>query len=157
MKTVLSNSDRETQNLGQTFAKSVGERAVLALFGHLGSGKTQFTKGLARGLGIAKTITSPTFTILKSYIQKKSGKTSFLKHFDFYRLGSKAQLASTGFFEALDENRGVIVIEWPEKVAAWLPRDCFKLYFTYGKKENQRKIRIAGKASFPSAKTARKK
>lgn len=90
---------------------------ILALCGSLGAGKTHFTQGLARGLGIdPQSVTSPTFTLIHEY----TGGRLPLYHFDFYRLESEQELLGVGWEEYLDEP-GVVVAEWADKFPHLLP------------------------------------
>jgi tRNA threonylcarbamoyladenosine biosynthesis protein TsaE len=152
MKTCFSHSEAETKKFGETVAKKLRGEEVIALFGELGAGKTCFTRALARSLRIRHPITSPTFTFLKSYRFKKNRQIFTLYHFDLYRLRGVSELEGLGFFEALKQKRRVIVIEWPEKITSALPKNCLKIHFIYGKKENQRTIRWAGELPAGSTK-----
>lgn len=90
---------------------------VLALCGSLGAGKTHFTQGLARGLGIdPESVTSPTFALVNEYV----GGRLPLYHFDFYRLESEHELIGVGWEEYLDEP-GIVVAEWADKFPHLLP------------------------------------
>jgi len=100
----------ETQALGERLAAYLAPGDVLVLTGDLGAGKTQLTKGIARGLGVAEDVTSPTFTIGMTY----EGAQMPLYHFDLYRLDSADQLEDTGIFDVLGDD-GPCVIEWGEQ------------------------------------------
>ena len=89
---LLSHSPEETEDIGARLAQRLGPGAVVAFTGDLGAGKTAFTRGLARGLGIPDRVTSPTFTIVNEY----EGGRLPLFHFDMYRLGSADELSSAG-------------------------------------------------------------
>ena len=112
---------------------------VLALRGDLGSGKTTFTKYLAAALGVEKTVTSPTFVILKKYPILNSEKFNQLVHIDCYRLASIHDLESIGFFEFLEDQRNLIVVEWPESIIPFLENKIEILDFEYIS-ESERKI-----------------
>ena len=112
---------------------------VLALKGDLGSGKTTFTKYLAEALGVVKIVTSPTFVILKRYPILNSDKFDQLVHIDCYRLSSAADLESIGFFEFLEDERNLIVVEWPESIIPILKDKVLLLEFEY-LSENERII-----------------
>jgi len=111
MATFISHSPAETESLGEQFGRAAQRGLVIALSGELGAGKTQFVKGLARGLGIAARVHSPTFTLVNEY----GGGRLKLFHLDLYRLETPAQLASAGIEEFL-EPEGVAVIEWAERL-----------------------------------------
>lgn len=107
----LSHSPEETERIGETLGKTLRPGSVVAYRGGLGMGKTAFTRGLARGLGCAGRVTSPTFTIVNEY----SG-TVPLFHFDMYRLGSSDELFDIGWEDYLQRG-GVCAVEWSENVA----------------------------------------
>jgi tRNA threonylcarbamoyladenosine biosynthesis protein TsaE len=102
--------------LGQAAAARTGPGAVFALVGDLGAGKTHWTKGLARGLGFAGEVTSPTFSLAHEY---RGGRLPVF-HFDFYRIETSEELFAMGWDEFLDEC-GVIVAEWAGKFPESLP------------------------------------
>lgn len=102
-----SSSVEETLALGKAFAQELNKGCVIVLSGDLGVGKTAFTKGIAQGLDIEDTITSPTFTLLKEY----EGRLH-LKHIDAYRLEG-LDSDSLGLFDLMDDD-SVVVLEWGE-------------------------------------------
>ena len=107
-----SNSPQQTEELGEKLAKALKPGAVIAYKGDLGAGKTAFTRGLARGLGAAEQVTSPTYTIVNEYL---SGRMP-LFHFDMYRLSCSDDLFDIGWEDYLERN-GVCAVEWSENVA----------------------------------------
>ena len=92
-----SNSERDTEELGRRLGERVAPGTVIAYTGDLGAGKTAFTRGLARGLGVPGQVTSPTFTIVNEY----EGGRLPLFHFDMYRLGSADELFDIGWEDYL--------------------------------------------------------
>jgi tRNA threonylcarbamoyladenosine biosynthesis protein TsaE len=94
--------------------------SVLALQGDLGAGKTSLVQAIARALGVAEPITSPTFVILKAYDTKESAFAR-LVHIDAYRIEDQEELVVLGFGDLLKEEKALIAIEWPERVAALIP------------------------------------
>lgn len=112
-----SHSPLETEALGQRLAAWLRPGQVIALRGDLGVGKTAFTRGLARGLGITDPVTSPTYTIVNEY---PLGRIP-LFHFDMYRLTGPEDLFDIGWEDYLDRG-GVCVVEWSENVAGALER-----------------------------------
>lgn len=106
----------ETQKLAAALASVLVDGDLLVLTGDLGAGKTCFTQGLGRGLGIEDRITSPTFTLANRY----DGRLR-LNHLDVYRLESEAESLDLGLDELLDD--GVTVIEWGNKISGVLPQD----------------------------------
>ena len=109
----ITHSPLETEAVGEALAKHLQPGTVLAYEGDLGAGKTAFTRGLARGLGAAEPVTSPTYTIVNEYL---SGKMP-LFHFDMYRLTCADDLWDIGWEDYL-ERGGVCAVEWSENVAA---------------------------------------
>ena len=106
-----SDSPERTEQIGQKLAEYLKPGDVLAYYGGLGMGKTAFTRGLARGLGVTESVTSPTYTIVNEYL---SGKMP-LFHFDMYRLGSSDELFDIGWEDYLARG-GVCCVEWSENV-----------------------------------------
>ena len=109
--TYTTNSPRETEALGEALAKRLLPGTLIAYRGDLGAGKTAFTRGLARGLGCADPVTSPTYTIVNEYL---SGRLP-LFHFDMYRLSCAEDLWDIGWEDYLDRG-GVCAVEWSENV-----------------------------------------
>ena len=109
---VLSHSPEETEALGQAVAARLCPGDVVAFRGDLGAGKTAFTRGLARGLGIRQSVTSPTYTLVNEYLDGRLP----LFHFDMYRLGSSEELFDIGWEDYLSRG-GIIAAEWSENVA----------------------------------------
>ena len=117
MASIISHSPQETYELGRQCAATLRRGDVLALAGDLGAGKTQFTKGLADGLGVESDVTSPTFTLIHEY----PGGRLPLFHIDLYRLEEEDEVLGIGLDEYLDGD-GVTVIEWADKFAALMPK-----------------------------------
>ena len=107
-----THSESETETVGEALAATLSPGTVIAFTGDLGAGKTAFTRGLARGLGIGERVTSPTFTIVNEY----EGGRLPLFHFDMYRLESSEELFDIGWGDYLRRG-GVCAVEWSEKVA----------------------------------------
>lgn len=120
-----STSPEMTQEVGQRFAKALKPRDVVALEGELGSGKTCFVQGVARGLGVPpKTfVRSPSFTILNQY----QGDIT-LYHLDFYRLDEHDDLDDLGLDELFDGD-GITVVEWADKFRGALPPRTIRVHF----------------------------
>ena len=129
---MITDSVRQTVNLGKEYGAELKPGAVLGLIGELGAGKTQFVKGLAQGLGVGDNITSPTFVLLKKY-----GR---LVHIDCYRLNNSDELLDLGFEEFLKKNEYIIVVEWADKIRPIMPETTRWINFKTGKKNNQRII-----------------
>jgi tRNA threonylcarbamoyladenosine biosynthesis protein TsaE len=136
---IITCSANETSALGRSIGAKLMEGDILALSGELGTGKTCFTGGLARGLGVDENyqITSPTFTLINEYPARFK-----LCHFDVYRLNGYADLDDLGYEEYLS-GKNVVVIEWAEKIASIIPRTAIFINFEYID-ENKRKITVKG-------------
>lgn len=108
----ITNSPEQTEALGEQLGKTLLGGEIIALRGGLGAGKTAFTRGLARGLGIQMRVTSPTYTIVNEY----DGGRLPLFHFDLYRLASSDELFEIGWEEYLTRG-GVCAVEWSENAS----------------------------------------
>jgi len=116
LATLQTCDAKETEALGETLGAQLRLGDLVVLTGDLGTGKTTFTKGVARGLGVEERVTSPTFTIVQEY----DGRVP-VAHVDVYRLERIQELHEFGFEELLDSR--VTVVEWGEAIALVLPRD----------------------------------
>lgn len=117
----IAASPQHTINAGEKLGALLFEGAVLTLSGELGAGKTTFTQGVARGLGVTRNVTSPTFTLMKNY----QGRLP-LNHIDAYRLENITQ--DLGFDEFMEAD-GVTVIEWADFIADILPEEGLNVEF----------------------------
>ena len=134
---IITNSPEETEAIGAALGKNITPGTVIAYRGDLGAGKTAFTRGLARGLGCAEIVTSPTYTIVNEYL----GGRIPLFHFDMYRLCSADDLFDIGWEDYLDRG-GVCAVEWSENVDDAM-EDA--IYITIEKLgEDSRRITIEG-------------
>ncbi len=129
---LTTRSPEETIRLGQRLGQAIRSNLFIALSGDLGAGKTTFTKGLAAGLGLPVTVTSPTFTLVNEYTQGKGATTRRLVHADLYRLegNSPAELDGIGYGELLDDLEAsssygllVLVVEWADRLGSLLPEE----------------------------------
>jgi tRNA threonylcarbamoyladenosine biosynthesis protein TsaE len=136
---IISVSAQQTWETARFIGGKLRKGDILALSGELGSGKTCFTSGLARGLGVDEKyqITSPTFTLINEYPARCK-----LYHFDVYRLNGYSEFEDLGYEEYFCGD-GIVVIEWAEKIVQILPADTFFISFEYID-ENRRKIIIKG-------------
>lgn len=138
-----SGSEKETFDLGFKTGREAKPGQIISLEGDLGVGKTVFTAGFAKGLGIDEPVCSPTFTILQVY---EEGRIP-LYHFDVYRIDDPDEMFEIGFDEYINSD-GVCLIEWGNKIAEILPRETviitiekdLDMGFDY------RRIMISGKA-----------
>ncbi|MBR5773755.1 MAG: tRNA (adenosine(37)-N6)-threonylcarbamoyltransferase complex ATPase subunit type 1 TsaE [Clostridia bacterium] len=127
---------QQTEALAMEFAQGLAAGDVVAFFGTLGMGKTAFTRGMARGLGIEESVSSPTYALVHEY----EGRIN-LYHFDMYRVDGWDDLYSTGFFEYL-EMGGVVAVEWSENIENALPDNTIYVTISVGENENERIIDI---------------
>lgn len=130
------NSTDEMIAFGEEIGWQISEGMVLELVGDVGAGKTTFTKGLAKGLGISETVQSPTFTISRVY----EGERLTLSHYDFYRLNDYG-IMEMELAENLNNPKNVTVVEWASDLAEILPKKHLKLVFE-SLNENQRKVKV---------------
>ena len=133
----ITNSPEETEKVGAALGKILQPGAVLAYRGDLGAGKTAFTRGLARGLGYAEPVTSPTYTIVNEYL----GGRLPLFHFDMYRLASSDDLWDIVWEDYL-ERGGVCAVEWSENVDDAMENAIYVTIYKTG--EESRRIVIEG-------------
>jgi len=144
---VTSRSEENTQNIGkelwQKYESYNGKHAIVfALQGEMGTGKTIFTKGLARAMGITELVTSPTYTLENRYSILDT--RDFLYHFDAWRLEKSDKLKALGF-EDLIKNKSIVAVEWAERVADEIRKFddeavIIWVKINFGKDENERLI-----------------
>ena len=137
MVTVISKSTQDTEKLGGEIAQKLCGKEVIALFGGLGMGKTAFTRGLCRRLGVEDGVSSPTFALVNEYHGKYN-----IYHFDMYRVTTWDDLYSTGFFDYLDN--GILIIEWSENIEGALPDNAVRISISKGDNDNERIFCIEG-------------
>ena len=136
---IETNSEKETWDLGFSLGEKACAGQVYTLVGDLGVGKTIFTKGLAKGLGIDEPVSSPTFTIVQIYDE---GRIPFY-HFDVYRIADSDEMYEIGYEEYVYGD-GVSVIEWPQLIDDILPEKRYDVTISkdYSRHDNYRKIEI---------------
>ena len=133
-----SHSVAETEALGERLAEKLHGGEVIAYFGDLGVGKTAFTRGLARGLGYAGRVNSPTFTIVNEY----AGRIP-LFHFDMYRLNDEEELFDIGWEDYISRG-GVCAVEWSERIETALPPEAIRVTLARGETDDMRIITMEG-------------
>jgi len=140
--TFISHNPQETYSLGKCLGEKLRPGDIVALTGELGAGKTCLAQGIARGLGVPEeyAVTSPTFTIINEY----PGRI-ILYHMDMYRLSGIQDLEDIGD-DAFFNNKGVVVVEWAEKIGDILPEGTLFILLAY-LDENKRKIVFSGNSS----------
>lgn len=137
MTELISKSVEDTENIGINLSRHLKGTEIIALYGDLGAGKTAFTRGLVKGLGMEDQVSSPTFSIVNEYLGNIP-----VYHFDMYRIDNWDDLYSIGFFDYID--KGILVIEWSENIEGALPDNYMKITITYGKNDNERIFKIEG-------------
>ncbi len=136
---IITNSVEETIYLGKSIANTLRSGDVVLLNGDLGAGKTHLVKGIAQGLGIKDTITSPTFTIENKY----KGSKAKLNHFDVYRVNDEDEILDIGFEESIYSD-AVSVIEWSDLIKGILPEEYIDIrIYRDPILENKRRINIS--------------
>ena len=141
MSRITTSSAKETQGLAASLSAFLVAGDVMSLCGDLGAGKTCFTQGLARSLGIRERITSPTFNLIKEY-----KNTLPLYHFDIYRLNTPDELYDLGYEEYFFGD-GITVIEWGDKILSLLPEAYLRIEFKRLTDDNARELVISYKGA----------
>jgi tRNA threonylcarbamoyladenosine biosynthesis protein TsaE len=119
---IISHSAAQTLRIGQRLGELLQPGDLLLLAGELGAGKTHLAKGVALGMGSTAEVTSPTFVLLHEYRAGPARGRIPLFHADLYRIEAAAEVAGIGLDDALN-GEGVVMIEWPERAADWLPAE----------------------------------
>jgi len=147
---MLSKSAVQTKKIAADLAKKILNAKrftlnakVVALTGDLGAGKTTFTQGFVKPLGIKNRMVSPTFLIFRNYKVKGLRYKDFY-HMDLYRIHSPKELNPLNFKDILKDRHNIVLIEWAEKIKKILPKDAVWVWFEHGKKENERILLLRG-------------
>ena len=134
-------SVKETQELAKKLARNINPGITISLIGDLGTGKTTFTKGFARQLGIKDHVTSPTFKLISEY----QGKKYKLNHIDAYRMNGPEDFLNIGGEEYLISKNSITIIEWGDLLNDILPSKTIRVNFKRIKSPKEsRKIKISG-------------
>lgn len=115
-----SNNENETIELGKNFAQFLKIKDIVALEGDLGSGKTEFIKGICEYFSVQDLVTSPTFTIINQYAGLIVNKEFNIFHIDLYRIKNELELDEIGFEECLNDSDSIKLIEWPKNAGTKL-------------------------------------
>lgn len=148
---IETHSARETRLLGRLFGEELrhsqfrGTQAlVVALIGPLGSGKTTFTKGFAKGLGAKGRVASPTFILTR--IHRVSGaRFSRLVHMDAYRLSSAKELSPLGFRDILSNPKTILLVEWADIIRSALPKGTIFIKASHLSSEERRSFSFSSR------------
>jgi len=135
-KIFISKSEKDTEDFAISLAKKLPKGSIIALHGNLGAGKTVFTRGFARGLGITEPVSSPTFTIVQEYLLENS---NYLFHLDLYRIDDYRAALAFGIEEFIEDPDAYTLIEWPERINEIMPENVLKITISHIN-ENERKI-----------------
>lgn len=144
MPGITTRSANETKKIASILAREASKTKidasalVIALSGNLGAGKTTFTQGFARALGIRERVLSPTFVIMKIYALQKRARAQHFVHIDCYRIHSPRDITPLGVKEIFKDKDAIILIEWPERIRTLIPKSALWVKFRHGKKENER-------------------
>lgn len=128
----------QTRALGAAIASLARAGDLVLLAGDMGAGKTAFTQGFARGLGVMEQVVSPTFTLARQY----DGTSLRLNHLDVYRLDYMQEAIDLGLSELIDDDSGVTVIEWGDVVIPALPADFLEIRLAYGFEDDERLLSL---------------
>ena len=135
----MSKSVAETESIAADLARTLAPGSAIALHGNLGAGKTQFVRGLLKGLGgNVRTVSSPTYVLLNIY----EGGRLTVYHLDAYRVGGAEDFEGIGFGELLEQG-GVVVVEWADRVAELMPADAIHVRIEHAG-ETKRRITVEG-------------
>ena len=138
---IQCQSVEETQNLAKKLAKKISQGSIISLIGDLGTGKTTFTKGFAKQLGIEDHVTSPTFKLVSEY----QGEKYKLYHIDAYRMDGPNDFLNIGGEEYLSSKKNITIIEWGDLLMDLLPERTITVNFTRIKlPKESRRIQIRG-------------
>lgn len=142
-RVVTSVSTDYTEEAGRDYAVTLDPGSVTGLFGNLGSGKTQFVKGICRYFNVKNIVNSPTFIIKNEYTGNDpvSGNLIYIHHYDLYRISNINELTEIGLND-IDVKNTIVIIEWAELAEEYFRGNIIKIFFDYGKKENERIIKF---------------
>lgn len=142
----LAKNLEETQNIAFDFVKKISPKensaTVVGLYGELGSGKTSFTQGLAKAMGITENVISPTFIIMKFYTLPVASQFETLIHIDSYRFEHSDELLQLGWQNIISNPKNLVLIEWPERVLDIMPKHI-QIKFSHTL-DSEREIEILG-------------
>ena len=138
---VISSSPAGTEKAGMDFAASLKGGDIIGLKGELGSGKTQFVKGICEYFGVKDTVNSPTFVIVNEYEGKNAKGKIEINHFDLYRLNKVSDLDSLGLDRYINDY-SICLIEWSDLMEEYLGKELKTVNFAHGKDEMERIIEI---------------
>jgi tRNA threonylcarbamoyladenosine biosynthesis protein TsaE len=138
-----SSSEEETFQLGIDFSMRLNAGDVIAFYGELGAGKTEFIKGICQGMNVDEIVSSPTYTIVNQYEGEDRRRHAVeIYHVDLYRIENAGELLEVGLYDLLADDRSIKLIEWAENAESILPAIRYDIYFVTLDDENARRIEI---------------
>lgn len=139
----ITYSEEETIELGAKFAERLKPGDIIALEGSLGTGKTEFIKGICKFFEVQEIVTSPTFTIINQYTGKFEDEDINIYHIDLYRIKSKNEFDEIGLLDCLADENAIKVVEWADKANGILPDNIYRVKITSdNENENERIFEI---------------
>ena len=132
---VATGDEEETRGVGERLGRALKKGDIVLLSGDLGTGKTCLTQGIGRGLDCSGPVNSPSFVLMNEY-----GGRETLYHVDLYRMEDVEELDDLGLWDYAE--RGVLVIEWPERGADLIPGDGLVIELRYGDIDHQRRLKF---------------
>lgn len=124
---MIINSEKEMMGFGEKIAEALDCPVTIELIGDVGAGKTTLVKGIAKGLGVSESISSPSFTLSKTYVAPSGVE---LRHYDFYRLADPG-IMSEELEESVSDSGAITIVEWGESVEGVLPDNRMKIHVNY--------------------------
>jgi len=137
-----SSSVEETQSIGFNFAKNLKKGDVIAFYGDLGVGKTEFIRGICKFYNISSGVSSPTYTIINEYEGNNENKPVKLFHLDLYRIKEAEELIYIGYHDYVFQDEGITLIEWAENSFDELPHKHIKVIIETTLKNDKRILKI---------------
>lgn len=140
--TLTTHSERETREVAAQQARGLRQGDIVALYGELGAGKTQFVKGLCEGLQVADHVASPTFVLLHRYRGRDvTGNDVVIHHLDLYRITSAEEILDLGYEEIFFGN-AITIVEWADRLGSLLPPERLDIRLDHGTREDDRQINV---------------
>jgi len=140
MEVSTTNSAIKTKELAKKLALTIRAGDTLLLFGELGSGKTTFTQGLAEAWGVTGRVTSPTFTLHKTYVGALRAQPVKINHIDCYRIKNAVDADSLGLKEVFDDPGAINIVEWPERIKNLWPTNAVKISFEVDPSDDNKRL-----------------
>lgn len=137
---LVSLSVEETKQIGFNFAKNLNFGDVVAFYGNLGVGKTEFIRGICEYFKVESQVSSPTYTLINEYSGLKIDEDISLYHLDLYRVKDSSELLDIGYYEYVFQDNGITLIEWSENSNDELPEKHIKVKISIDENNNKKRI-----------------